>query len=448
MPKTQVTCPQCRTPVMAEVEQLFDLNTDPTAKQRLLSGAANFLACPTCGYQGALSTPIVYHDPEKELLLTYFPPELGKNRDEQERIIGPLINRVVNNLPQEKRKAYLLQPQTMLTYQGLIERILEADGITKEMLQAQQRAMSLIQRLAGTDAATRAEIIRNEDKQIGEETFELLGQLIELSLASGDQQGARLLSEVQRDLVEHSTFGRRLKGQAEELEAAVQSLQEAAGKQGLTREKLLDLVIQAPNETRLSALVSLARQGMDYVFFQMLSERIEQADGEERERLTQLRDHLLQMVDQIDQAVQARVDAVRQRVNELIASENLEEAVPRFLPEVDDLFLQVLVEELQKARQEGDLARSAKINQVIEALQQATAPPPEIQLIEKLLAAPDEAAREQVLEEHAHMVSDDLVNALAAIFQQAQQAGQKELIERLEAVFNQASRFLIRQKLK
>ncbi|MGD8752767.1 MAG: CpXC domain-containing protein, partial [Anaerolineales bacterium] len=147
MPKTQLNCPNCRQPIVAEVEQLFDVGEDPQAKQRLLSGMSNFVNCPHCGYEGSLATPIVYHDPNKELLLTFLPPELSMPREEQERIIGSMINRVMDRLPQEKRKAYLLSPQAALTLQGLIERILEADGITKEMIQAQEDRLNLLRRL-------------------------------------------------------------------------------------------------------------------------------------------------------------------------------------------------------------------------------------------------------------------------------------------------------------
>ena len=91
MPRVQVSCPQCRQPITAEMEQLFDVGNDPQAKQRFLSGNVNTANCPNCGYRGPLSTPIVYHDPEKELLLTFFPPELGLPLNEQERLIGPMI---------------------------------------------------------------------------------------------------------------------------------------------------------------------------------------------------------------------------------------------------------------------------------------------------------------------------------------------------------------------
>ncbi len=148
MPKTQVSCPNCRQPVVAEINQLFDVNADPSAKSRLLSGSYNLMQCQYCGYQGNLASPIVYHDPDKELLLTFVPAELGLPRNEQERLIGEHDQPGDHKLPQEKRKGYLLNPQSTLTMQGLIERVLEADGITREMIQAQQQRMNLLQRLA------------------------------------------------------------------------------------------------------------------------------------------------------------------------------------------------------------------------------------------------------------------------------------------------------------
>ncbi len=50
MPQTQTSCPRCRQPVVADITQLFDMNQDPTAKQKLLSGAFNLIQCQSCGY--------------------------------------------------------------------------------------------------------------------------------------------------------------------------------------------------------------------------------------------------------------------------------------------------------------------------------------------------------------------------------------------------------------
>ena len=135
--------------------------------------------------EGPISTPVVYHDPEKELLLTYFPPEMGLPVNEQERLMGPMITQVTNKLPPEKRKAYLLRPQTMFTYDTLIERILEGDGVTKDMLQAQQQRLSLLQRVFSVSPESRPEIVNQEKTLIDQEFFGLLSRVMEASLAQG-----------------------------------------------------------------------------------------------------------------------------------------------------------------------------------------------------------------------------------------------------------------------
>jgi len=303
MPKVQMMCPRCRQPIVAEVEQLFDVGQDPNAKQRFISGNFNLANCQNCGYQGPLSTPIVYHDPDKELLMTYFPPELGLPVNEQERLVGPMITQAVNKLAPEKRKAYLFRPQTMLTLQSMIDKVLEGEGITREMMEASQARLNLLQRLVRTTSAdARKEIIQQEEKLIDEQFFEILSRLIEASLSAGDQNSARALAGLQQEILPLTEMGRRITEQNAEVQAAVQTLQEASQK-GLTRDILLDILHDAPNETRLATMVSMARSGLDYEFFTILSGRIDQAEGEEKQKYTDLREKLLKMTQEIDKRV-------------------------------------------------------------------------------------------------------------------------------------------------
>ncbi|MDX1435760.1 MAG: CpXC domain-containing protein, partial [Anaerolineales bacterium] len=304
--ETQISCPNCQQPVRVHVEQLFDLYDDPSSKERLLSGAVNFIRCPHCGFQGELATPIVYHDPGKELLLSYVPASLGMRQAEQERAIGSLINQVMNRLPQEMRKGYLLNPQPTLTHEGLIERILEGDGITREMIQAQQNKARLLQRLASMPGGEgRDALIKEEDELIDAEFFALLTRLIQTSVSAGDEESIQRFSELQTDLLSQSAYGQEMQGQIEEIQAAAEALQ--AEGEGLTRERLLDLVIEAPNATRVRSYVSLARDGMDYQFFQLLTGRIDAADGDEKEALTRLRAELLELTSEVDKQIEARM---------------------------------------------------------------------------------------------------------------------------------------------
>ncbi|MDZ4158446.1 MAG: CpXC domain-containing protein, partial [Anaerolineaceae bacterium] len=294
MTKTSTNCPRCRQPIAADIEQLFDLYLDPGAKQKLLNGAYNFVQCPVCGYAGNLSLPIAYHDPEKELMLTYFPPDLGVPVNEQERMLGPMITKVMGRLPPEKRKAYLLRPETMLTMETMVERILNADGITKEMIQGQKQRVALLQRLIRVSGEERIKIAKQEEAIIDQEFFGILNRIIEATLAQGDQTMARELTAMQKELLSMTEVGREILDQSREVQETIKSLQEAS-KNGLTREKLLDLILESPSETRVSIVVSMARSGMDYTFFQILSTKIETASEVEKANLGQIREKLLEM---------------------------------------------------------------------------------------------------------------------------------------------------------
>jgi hypothetical protein len=371
MPKTRINCPNCRQPITADIEQLFDVGQDPAAKQRLLSGAVNIAQCPNCGYQGALATPMVYHDPQNELLLTFFPPDLNLKLEEQERLIGPLINKVVNNLPQEQRKAYLLRPQAVLTMQGLIERVLEADGITKEMIQAQQKRLNLIQRLMGQSDDMIEQAAKEEDELIDTEFFSILSRLVESALVNGDEDSARSLAELQRQLLSATTTGRKLEAQNKEVQDAIHDLQELG--ESLTREKLLEMLVNASSDVRVSVLASLARPALDYEFFRLLSERIENAKGSGKERLIQLRTQLLEMTQEIDRQMEKRAEQAKQNLEQLLKAKDIATATQRNLGAIDEAFLQVLNSEMAVARQNSDLDRIQKLGQVVQVIQASAA---------------------------------------------------------------------------
>jgi hypothetical protein len=447
MPRTVVNCPNCKRPVQAEIQQLFDLNQDPSAKQKLLSGAFNLIQCPNCGFRGAAAMPIVYHDPDKELLLTFVPPELALPPNEQERIVGGLINQVMNHLPQEKRKAYLLQPQQTLTMQGLIERVLEADGITKEMLQAQQQRLSLIQRLLlASSVDIQKELIHQEDQSIDEQFFALLDRLIEVSMAGGDEQSAQKLGELQKIVMEESTFGRELSHQVREVEAALASLREAG--QSLDRKKLLELVIDAPNEERLRALVSFARAGMDYQFFQLLSERIDRARGDGRARLVKLRDTLLQYTQEYDRDIVQRVEQTRQKLEQVLSEVDVEQGLAKYSPIIDGIFISVLNSALEQAEAQKDLPRLEKLKQIMEIIEKASAPPEEVQLLEKLLEAESESEQRRILEENAEKITPELLNSIINLVYQLQGGENKALGERVNEIYKAMLRFSMERSLR
>ena len=451
MPQTQIACPRCRQMITANVEQLFDVTQDPQAKQRLLGGISNMARCPHCGYQGRLATPIVYHDNDKELLLTFFPPELNVPLNEQERIIGPLIKQVMDRLPPEKRKAYLLKPVPNLTYESMIQTILGKDGITPEMLKEQQDRVALIERLLQASSAdVRSEIIKQNINLFDEQFFGLFSRLAQSAAAGGQEPVARAMVELQKQLLEETEFGRSLKESVGELEAATKALQEIG--QGLTREKLLDIVLQSPNDARLRAYATIARGGMDYQFFQLLSEKIDKASGDEKTKLESIREKLLDFTNEMDKQMEARYKQAQEFVESLLAKDDIVKAVRDNLDGFTQDAVDIVNQMLRQASEKNDYTRMGKLQKMVEILREVSTPP-EVAFIEQLLDAPDDMVLDKMLDENQDLINDQFMEALIGLVAQVEQATEqgnpeaKALGEKLSKVYKSALRFSMQKNI-
>lgn len=440
----QVRCPNCGNFVQARIDQVIDVGADPSGKARLLSGSLNMIRCPVCGFQGQLPSPIVYHDPDKELLLTFVPVGAGLSKDEQERRLGTLINRVVDGLPSEQRKAYLLQPKAAFTMQGLIEQVLEADGVTKEDLEAQQRKLQLFEELVRTPEDGLEKFVQDHDDELDSAFFQLASLAIQ---AAGDQGAAQAASQKLDAALSKTKLGQKLAAQQQELRAAAESLQQAGD--SLTREKLLDLLIDAPSDERVIALVNLARQGMDYVFFQKLSEKIEAASGEEEHRLVGLRDRVLEITSEIDKVQEAQAAEAAALLQALTQAEDLDVAIQSALPAIDELFLATLEANLSAAKERADQEAVQKLEAVqgrIEAIVQESLPEG-LKLAQQVLEMGDEEAAKATLEAGAEHIDDQLLNSLYATIGRLEELGHKDDAERIRRLHRQALRIKMRREM-
>jgi hypothetical protein len=446
MPKTRISCPNCRQPIPADIDQLVDVGHDPGLKQKFLAGMINYFECPSCHYQGTYSTLLVYHDPDKELLLHYVPPELGLPINEQERMIGSLINQVVNRLPQEKRKGYLLKPQQTLTIQGLVERVLEADGITREMIEAQQKKLTLIQNLLESTEDQRIEIIHREDEQINGEFFLILRRLIEASAINQDKETSQKLSEIQDALLNNSEYGLVLKERSSAVQEAIHQMQEIGNK--LNRESLLDLCLNTDNVYKIQTYVSFARPLMDYSFFQLLSEKLDRSRGDGRTRLAELRSTLLELTAQYDKELENRRSEAREIIKQLVEVDDISQVIAQLAQHIDELFIQELEFVLEQARKQGDLEKINKLNEIREAIQEAAAPPAEVSLIEELISAENRDEMSRLLEKHSDEITPEFLEILGGFTTQIREEDNPELYRKINELNRMAVRFSMVRQLK
>jgi len=252
---------------------------------------------------------------------------------------------------------------------------------------------------------------------------------------------------VQKTLVENTTIGKEIEEKTHEIDAAIKSLQEAS-KEGLTREKLLDLITTAPTETRLAMLVSLARQGLDYTFFELLTTRINESSGEEQQRLSDIREKVLNMTHEIDQSIQAEMERARKLLSEILNAADIEGELHNRLDQVTDYFIEVVRSEMELAERTKDLSRMEKLQKVARVIEEESAPS-EIQLIEEMLSVDGDAALQNFIDQHADKITPEFVQMLNNVTMQSEQQGQaKELVDRLKQIYRIVLKHSMRMNMK
>ncbi len=195
-----INCPNCGTPYPAQIFSVIDVGQDPVVKSALLSGQINVAVCPRCGAGGAIGTPLLYHDPAHSFLGVYVPQQIPIN--EQQKVIGDLSRRLMDGLPKEARRGYMLTPKQFLSYQSLLEAILEHEGITKEMLDKQRQQVQLVEQALTTltDPEGLKMLVKERDVDMDDEFFGLLASLIDSSASAGDAEAARQILDLPRAL--------------------------------------------------------------------------------------------------------------------------------------------------------------------------------------------------------------------------------------------------------
>jgi hypothetical protein len=449
MPKTlaQLRCPNCQAPVQSPVEQIIDVSKDPAAKARLLSGSLNMAQCPSCGHRWQIATPIVYHDPEKELLLTFLPVEMALPLNEQERILGRLIKQIADDLPPEKRKAYILQPKAVLTFQGLLEKILEADGISREQLEAQRDKMHLLEELIRLSEDKLAGFIQEHDSELDANFFQLASLTIQ---TTPDKQAVIAAAQRIESALRLTSFGKQLAAQEEELRAAAESLNQYKDK--LTRKVILDLCIDAPDENRVSALVSLIRPAMDYEFFSLLTNRIDSSSGDQKTRIINLRKQLLELTEEIDNIEKARVAQAGSLLQALVNTPetDLDNAIKEVLPMIDQRFLSILQANIHASEEQNDrslLEQLRKLDQRIHDIILESMPAG-IQFAQKIINIEDEAEAIKTIKASADQIDDEFLNTLISASKRFEESGDTKQAERLNRLYRRSLRASMRAKMQ
>jgi hypothetical protein len=401
--------------------QIVDVGRDPGLKAALLSGRLTNLAAP-----------FIYHDPSKQMAYVLMPMELNLRDNDQQRIIGQLTQTVMRGLPEDAPRGYLLQPKMYFSLQSLVEAILEQDGVTPEVLRAQQEKVDLLRELVRSpdEVALRAKA-RENDTRIDAAFFDILSASIEANLNAGREQAGNQLGGLQQLLIQETTYGKKVGARV----ALLETFQKSP-----TREVLLEQLVSAQDTESREMLIALGRQLLDYAFFQQLTQKIEAASADEKDRLIALRKEIQDTRDKVDEASRAYMQEKVALIQAIASSKDPLQTAQEREAEIDDAFFSVLQANAQEAQRRGDEQTMRALTAVNEIAMQIMAErqPPEVQMINALLSAnyPDES--KTMLEELKDVADDRLIGVMAQFADQLSQQDRTELAAKMTRIMVQA----------
>ena len=444
--QTQIRCSACGQPFPATVHAYVDAGEEPQLKQQLLTGRLHAIQCPHCGTMNNIAAPMLYHDPTKELLIAHVPMELNLNKDQQERAIGDLMK----HLPKDNFKGYMFSPRRALTMQGLVEQVLEADGVTPEMMEAQRERVRLIQTfLQATEASEEQldQLITEHDASIDGDFFRTMSVMAQRMLQENQPQVAQAVMALQQYILEKSTYGQEMLQQQEQQQEAIEAVAHAIQELGenATRAEFYKLAVEyRDDDEKLQALVGLARPAFDYEFFQQMTSNIEQAPTAERDELNDLRERLVDLTSAIDQQAQVAMQQASGFLQALVNHDDPGALIRANMPMINDTFMMVLTTNLKRAEEANDSATLTRLrmiyNTVVTILQDNM--DPELRFINDLLSAPTDDDARSLLADRANDLDDSFLEVLAAVEQAMEQQGNAQLAERTRALQVEAQRIL------
>lgn len=421
-----VTCPACGTRFQTPVEQVLDVRVDPEVKGRVMGGMVNMSVCPACGMGGPLNLPFIYHDPDKDVALLYLPMGIGSSEAERQKAAGALTRQLMDAMPMEERKGYLLQPETFINQETLVKRVLELEGVTDADLERSRRQRELLSELLTASEEQRDALLADNTALIDEAFFSLLQYTLQMAAMGGPESADfKQFRDIYEHIVAHTEVGQMLQKRTEVMSAFAENP---------SRESLLQALADAPDDTTVTALVQSGLNFMDYAFFQRIVRRIDAAETpEEKERWNALRRRILDVREEISQASRSVIEARAALLEKLLATENPLLMARSYLSELDDTFAFVLRTELEEARKQGNQQAFEALQKIARVYSQVMEEnmPPELVLARRLLMSPSEEQSRQMLEQNKVLLREPFFQLLDNLEASMQQEGNAEAAAQL-----------------
>lgn len=447
----QVQCPSCGTPFVAPVFSIVDLGANPELREPLLGGQVNAAICQKCGVGGALSAPLMVHDPENEFLGVLVPSQAQLQDMQAQRVIGEMSKALIGRLPNEQRRGYMLNPKQFFDWESFLEKFWGFEGVTPEMLRMQRDQSELITTLVRLAPDVKAMQMMTDRRRhlINRDFFALLGQVLATLSQQGQEEVAQSLADLRIHLLDTTEAGSAVKATEELLRQAIGRL-----RPDISREEFLDLLLEywdkdEDGESIAVSLLSVARGLADYQFLLALTARIDAADDPEvRSPLLSLRELVVEFSQQSQQSQSQSQEAMLQQVQaflqEVLQSPNPAEMLRERSDEVNEVFLAVLASNIEQAQQKNAAFAVKRLQAIYEAavgmLEEKL--PADLRLLNQLVSTRDEGEMRRILQANRALLTKEFVESLRGLEERFRSEKNSELASRIKSIRLQAAMLL------
>jgi len=202
-----------------------------------------------------------------------------------------------------------------------------------------------------------------------------------------------------------------------------------------THEDFLNMAIEYAEENQhLQALVGLARPAFDYEWLQTLSVKIGEAPAPDRDKLTAMRDKVVELTQAIDQQSQAAMQQAANFLQALVNHPEPQSIIQANPHMIDDTLVAVIGANIQHAEQNNDTASAEKLkaiyNMIMSVMQSSMQP--ELVFVNELLSAKDEHEAKKMISARAEEFGTDLLEVMDAVNRVLVEQGQHDLQSRLD----------------
>jgi hypothetical protein len=80
-----IHCPKCRHDWSVELHESVNVKTDPGLRDELFSNRLNAVTCPGCSFEFRVDKPLLYSDPDRRLLIYWFPAPAARRAEGEEQ---------------------------------------------------------------------------------------------------------------------------------------------------------------------------------------------------------------------------------------------------------------------------------------------------------------------------------------------------------------------------